>query len=71
MTTFVCKFKCLSCSLHFVAYTWTKDWNPGWCPECGTSDRFIRWLEATDLQIYELVPGMTPIDSWGPVQESE
>jgi len=61
MTTFIHKYKCRSCGLHFVLYSWQEERPPPHCPECGEQGGFIKWFGETDQQIFELVPGDTPI----------
>ena len=60
----ILKFKCLKCSLHFTLYTDDKKrWlnSKPHCPECGQNKEFLMWGEDTDKQIFELVPGNTPL----------
>jgi hypothetical protein len=59
--TYLHKFKCLECGLHFIACSWYEDWPLGsgavWCPECGEAASKLHWVEATEQFIFQLVPG--------------
>jgi Zn ribbon nucleic-acid-binding protein len=50
----------MNCNLHFIACSWYKNIGPAYCPECGTKDDNIHWIEETDLAICQIVPGGTP-----------
>lgn len=75
-TTYAHKFKCTNCSLHFVIYSWSKDWQLETdehrqrngtisCPECGEGS-FIRWApEEMGEHIFQLVPGDAAPASYG------
>jgi hypothetical protein len=59
--TYLHKIKCLSCSLHFTACSYDEDWRPVSCPECtarfDTMMPYMHWVEPTDKQIFQFVPG--------------
>lgn len=57
--TLIVKCKCRSCSLHFEAFSWQKEWVPSFCPECGSRGPFLVWVDHTDKEIFQLVPGRT------------
>jgi DNA-directed RNA polymerase subunit RPC12/RpoP len=64
VTTYVHKFKCLKCGLHFALYSWDpgREESQVFCPECGEQGiaPFMHWSEETDKEVFEFVPGMTP-----------
>lgn len=60
LSTWLHKFKCLKCGLHFIVCSWYPDWpNAGTtrdqtlgeatgkchCPECGSDEEKLRWSE--------------------------
>lgn len=55
--TYEHKIKCISCQLHFTAYSWDENWKVKYCPECGTTAGFMHWRSDTDKHIFQLVPG--------------
>lgn len=59
MSTFIHKMKCMGCGLHFALFSWEKerDNQKTWCPECGMKGSKIHWMEESDKQIFEFVPG--------------
>ncbi len=59
--TYEHKVKCLTCQLHFTAYSWQEDWKPTSCPECGDLSNYLHWRDTSDQQIYMLVPGGSPM----------
>lgn len=65
MNTYAHKFKCRPCGLHFVLYSWAQTREAPFCPECGGRGPFIHWLEVTRHNIFELVPGDSPLVGFG------
>jgi len=61
--TYVIKVKCMRCGLHFAAYSWSEEWSPRYCPECGEKTRFMIWQEQLEDQIFEHIPGSSPLQS--------
>jgi len=61
MSTFCIKCKCTACGLHFAAYSWEEEWLPKVCPECGQSPTFAVWREKLSGEIFQYVPGDSPI----------
>lgn len=59
--TYVHKIKCLNCQLHYAVYSWHGKWDPCYCPECGTNGPYLHWVSETEEQVYELVPGASPL----------
>jgi DNA-directed RNA polymerase subunit RPC12/RpoP len=57
MTTYIHKMKCMTCGLHYAAFSWQDDWTPRSCPECGSMGGLLRWREESDQEIFEFVPG--------------
>jgi hypothetical protein len=48
----------MACSLHFTAYSFSPEWLPNFCPECGQADdRFLIWRDSSDQFIFQFVPG--------------
>jgi transposase len=49
----------MNCNLHFIVVSWDPNWPPKdmHCPECGEQKHFARWYEASQLQVFEVVPG--------------
>jgi DNA-directed RNA polymerase subunit RPC12/RpoP len=58
--TYLHKFRCANCKLHFIVCSWNKEIPPVYCPECGVRDNNMHWVEETDQLIYEIVPGQSP-----------
>jgi hypothetical protein len=58
--TYLHKFKCLNCRLHFIVCSWYKEIASVYCPECGKKDDNIHWIEEVDQPIFKFVPGPTP-----------
>lgn len=66
MTTWVHKVKCMRCSLHFAAFSWSDEWTPKRCPECGTDVGFLSFQpEHLTDQIFEHIPGKSGLKSIG------
>ena len=60
--TYIHKFKCRACGLHFALFTWAEERADPWCPECGQHNgAFIHWTEESDKQIFQFVPGEAQI----------
>jgi predicted Zn-ribbon and HTH transcriptional regulator len=59
--TYVIKAKCRNCGLHFAAYSWSEDWLPSYCPECGAGGMFMVWKEESDDFIFQHIPGDSPL----------
>lgn len=65
------KFKHMGCGLHFIVTSFLSDWPDWkdrpkmWCPECGGTEGFIHWMEPSDKEIFEVVPGSAPLTSIG------
>lgn len=57
MTTYLHKFRCQNCRLHFIICSWYKEIKPVCCPECGQKEDFLHWVEELDQPICEIVPG--------------
>jgi len=57
MTTFIHKYKCRFCDLHFSTFSWLNDKPNPHCPECGQTESFIHWIEETEAQIFQFIPG--------------
>lgn len=59
--TYIHKCKCMSCGLHFAVFSWEEKKSNLFCPECGkqagVNSRQLRWIEKTDDQIFEYIPG--------------
>jgi len=55
--TFIHKYKCIGCGLHFSVFSWQEDRGKPFCPECGVNTAFIHWLEETDREIFMFIPG--------------
>ena len=58
--TYLHKFRCENCRLHFIVCSWYKEIAPVYCPECGVKGKNIHWIEEVDQPIYEFVPGQCP-----------
>lgn len=77
--TYLHKFKCMDCHLHFIVCSWGEKWPEGsrqglsrlppFCPECGANGHFIRWSEQTEREICEFVPGGAAIHGVGNPQD--
>lgn len=81
------KFNCMSCGLHFIVCSWRKDWPYGsggstlaadtvrkecLCPECGSNAPKIQHVEESNSPIYEHVPGAAKLRSLkGPARPGE
>lgn len=70
MTTFVFKIKCQGCGLHYEVCSWDEGWGKaheyGFCPECGVKGGKMVWgPQKLDRQIFQLVPGDTPLSFMG------
>lgn len=61
--TYLHKFKCMACSLHFIIYSWNEDWpvegTRMYCPECGSGDNFAYARGTSEEPIFTFVPGET------------
>jgi hypothetical protein len=57
--TYLHKFKCLNCRLHFIVFSWKEEIAPVYCPECGIMDNNFHWIEKVDQPIFKYVPGST------------
>jgi hypothetical protein len=58
--SYLIKMKCGGCKLHFIACSWHHDWlerRLPYCPECGQQRVMLAWVQPSDRQIYEVVPG--------------
>lgn len=69
--TYIHKYKCLNCSMHFAVYSWHEDWpnyeggglGKVFCPECGLDitvqpyTPLLHWVEPSALFIFEHIPG--------------
>lgn len=64
-TTAVVKCKCMSCSLHFIGYSFREEWRPTFCPECGSSGPFMVWVGDSNQEIFMHVPGSTMLTEFG------
>jgi DNA-directed RNA polymerase subunit RPC12/RpoP len=60
--TYEHKYKCMRCGLHFTLYSWQmeREQTPT-CPECENKKNFMYWVDETEQQIYEFVPGGSPL----------
>jgi len=65
MKTYLHKIKCMGCGLHYIVCSWHSDWEPTNCPECPNGSEYIHWREETDSFIFQLVPGDSPMVSFG------
>jgi len=65
MATNCVKVKCMKCGLHFAAYSWSEEWRPGFCPECGTDKGFLVWREELAGEIFQYIPGSAPVVELG------
>lgn len=57
------KCKCVACGLHFTVFSWYHRWAPRYCPECGQTESFMIWQDASPEPIFRHVPGSSPIVS--------
>jgi rubrerythrin len=57
--TYLHKFRCSNCRLHFIVYSWNKEFPPAYCPECGKRGDNFHWIDETDRYIHNFVPGDT------------
>ncbi len=55
--TYEHKYKCLKCGLHFIVYSWRDNTESPYCPECGERGSVMHWLDTSDKEIFEFVPG--------------
>ena len=58
--TYLHKFRCENCRLHFIVCSWYKEIAPVYCPECGLKGRNVYWVEEVNQPLYEFVPGQCP-----------
>lgn len=59
--TWVHKFKHMGCGLHFEVLSWQEGWEIKCCPECGGTEGFMQWSQQLPGQIFQYVPGQTPM----------
>jgi hypothetical protein len=62
--TYVHKIKCMSCSLHFAAFSFYENWKPHHCPECSAElakGGYMHWLDESEEHVFQFVPGGTPL----------
>ena len=62
--SYIHKFKCVYCGLHFEAISWHENFVARFCPECGKPFGGMHFMEPSNRQIYEMVPGPTPLVGW-------
>lgn len=59
--TYEHKYKCLRCGLHFIIYSWDEKKGTPFCPECQSHGPSMHWLNETEKEIFEFVPGGSPL----------
>lgn len=64
--TYLHKFKCMACGLHFILCSWLEDREKVICPECANAGNgFLHWLEVVPEMIACYVPGNAQLVSFG------
>ena len=64
IVTYLHKFRCKNCKLHFIVCSWYEWITPVYCPECGNRADNWHWIQKVDQPIREIVPGSEPPTEW-------